>query len=447
MHEKSLGDLVSIKKLLWNIFMGEAYKEENTMDLMIIGNGGREHALAWKLAQSDKVNKIYCAPGNGGTAIENKCVNVDLNTIEEMKDFALENKVDLTIVGPEVYLVQGVVDLFKKNNLKIFGPAQAGAELEGSKSFAKDFMKKYNVKTADYQVFNNLEDSIEHLKKCDFPIVIKADGLAAGKGVYISPTYEEAEKALRECMEEDVFKGAGKTVVIEEFLEGVEASILTITDGKTIVPFLSSKDHKKIYEGETGPNTGGMGVIAPNPYYTDEVKKEFEERIMAPTLEGIQKEGFDFKGIIFFGIMVNKKGVYLLEYNCRMGDPETQCILPLLKTDLLEIIELALEEKLEGADIQWEDKHSCCVTLASLGYPGTFEKGFEITGYDKVNGKYFGAAVTLKDGKVYTNGGRVLNVVNVGENLEAARAATYEDVNKVDFKNKYYRKDIGNVQN
>ncbi|MGL5353580.1 MAG: phosphoribosylamine--glycine ligase, partial [Clostridium sp.] len=323
------------------------------MKLLLIGAGGREHSLAWKLAKSEKVEKIFVAPGNGGTAITDKCENVDITDINELLTFAKENSIDLTVVGPEDPLTKGIVDLFKENGLRIFGPDKAGAELEGSKSYSKDFMKKYGVKTAEYEVFYDADSALGYLENCAYPIVIKADGLAAGKGVAICETHEEASESIKLFMVDDIFKGAGSKVVIEEFLEGVEASILSITDGKTIVPFLSAKDHKQIFDGGKGPNTGGMGVLAPNPYVTDEVQKEFEENIMAKTLAGIQAEGYDFKGIIFFGLMITKKGTYLLEYNVRMGDPETQSVLYLMESDLLEVIEAAMDEKLADIEIKW----------------------------------------------------------------------------------------------
>ncbi|MEG2108958.1 MAG: phosphoribosylamine--glycine ligase, partial [Clostridium sp.] len=302
------------------------------MRILLIGSGGREHAIAWKLSKSDKVSKIYVAPGNGGTAIEKNCENVNITDIEEILSFAKSRNVDLTIVGPEEPLIKGIVNRFKEEGLKIFGPDKAGAELEGSKSFSKDFMKKYGVATAEYEVFYEADKAKEYLNRCKYPIVIKADGLAAGKGVVICDNVKDALDNIDLFMVNDIFNGAGKKVVIEEFLEGVEASILSITDGHTIIPFISAKDHKQIFDDNKGPNTGGMGVVAPNPYVTDEVLKEFEDNIMKRTLDGIKEEGFDFKGIIFFGIMITDSGVKLLEYNVRMGDPETQSVLALMET-------------------------------------------------------------------------------------------------------------------
>lgn len=416
------------------------------MKVLVLGSGGREHAIAYKCAESSKVEKVYVAPGNGGTAIENKCENVNISKIDEFVAFAKKEAIDLTIVGPEVYLVEGVVDTFKKEGLKIFGPGKIGAQLEGSKSFSKDFMKKYNVKTAAYEVFTEVEPAIEYLKTVDYPIVIKADGLAAGKGVVISETYEDAVSTVKSFIVDDVFKGAGQKIVIEEFLTGPEASILAITDGKTMLPFISSKDHKKIYEGETGPNTGGMGVIAPNPYFTKEVEEDFINNIMNPTLEGIREEGFDFTGIVFFGVMITPKGVYALEYNVRMGDPETQAVLPLMDSDLVEVIEKALDGKLSEVKLEWKNGHSCCITGASKGYPASYPTGFEISVNDKFSSKLFIAGAKEEEGKLLTTGGRVLNVVAIDSTLEGARAKAYNDMKNVNFEGLYYRKDIGEVK-
>ncbi|MGG7177327.1 phosphoribosylamine--glycine ligase [Clostridium paraputrificum] len=413
------------------------------MKLLLIGSGGREHAIAWKLAQSPKVEKIYVAPGNGGTAIENKCENLNITDINELATFAKENHIYLTVVGPEDPLTKGITNTFKAQGLRVFGPDAAGAQLEGSKSFSKDFMKKYGVKTAEYEVFTEVEKALEYLETCSYPIVIKADGLAAGKGVLICETKEEAKDGVKTCMVDDVFNGAGKKIVVEEFLEGVEASILSITDGKTIIPFVSAKDHKQIFDGGTGPNTGGMGVLAPNPYVTEEVMKDFEDNISANTLKGIQEEGFDFKGIIFFGLMITNKGTYLLEYNVRMGDPETQSVLNLMESDLFEVIEAAMNEKLNETVIKWKDEVCVNVVLASKGYPGNFTKGYEITINDSIRDNVFLAGAILEDGVLKTNGGRVLSVVGTGKTLEEAREAAYRNIELVNFEGAYCRKDIG----
>lgn len=416
------------------------------MKILLVGSGGREHAIAWKLAQNSKVEKIYCAPGNGGTALEDKCENVKVSGNENLLKFAKENNIDLTVVGPENPLCEGIVDLFKESNLKIFGPDKKAAMLEGSKSFSKDFMKKYGVKTAEYGVFSNKEEAIKYVENCEIPVVIKADGLAAGKGVVICESKEEAISTLEDFMSKDIFKGAGQRVVIEEFLEGVEASILSITDGKVVLPFVSSKDHKQIFDGNKGANTGGMGTIAPNPYCTEEVLKAFEADIMKPTLKGIQEEDMDFKGIIFFGLMICKKGVYLLEYNVRMGDPETEVVLPLMESDFLELIEAAIEETLSSKEVKFKNASACCIIAASKGYPGSYEVGFEIRGTETATGKVFSAGTELKEGKLLTKGGRVLGVTSIGESLEEARASAYKNIEAIDFEGIYYRKDIGEIK-
>ena len=415
------------------------------MKILLIGSGGREHALAWKLAKNSRVEKIYVAPGNGGTAIEAKCenINIDVNDIDKLLEFAISNYIDLTVVGPEDPLTRGIVDRFKEKGLKIFGPNEKAAQLEGSKSFSKDFMKKYGVKTAEYEVFYDSEKALAYLEKCSYPIVVKADGLAAGKGVSICENKEEAINAVKSFMIDDIFKGAGQKIVIEEFLDGVEASILSITDGKTIIPFISAKDHKQIFNGGKGPNTGGMGVLAPNPYVTAEVLKDFRENIMDRTLEGIIEEGFDFKGVIFFGVMITKKGTYLLEYNVRMGDPETQSVLNLMESDLLEIIEKTLIEELDDLKIKWKTGACINVVLASNGYPGTFVKGYEINIDDELKDKVFIAGAKFEDKVLKTNGGRVLSVVGVGNTIDEAREDAYKAIDKVNFKYKYYRNDIG----
>lgn len=413
------------------------------MNLLLIGSGGREHAIAWKLAKSNKVSKIYVAPGNGGTAFENKCENVNITDIDELVKFAKDKNIYLTVVGPEDPLTKGITDKFKEAGLRIFGPDKNGAQLEGSKSFSKEFMKKYGVKTAEYEVFTEAPKALKYLEKCSYPVVIKADGLAAGKGVSICSTKEEAKDAINDFMVNDIFKGAGQKVVVEEFLDGVEASILSICDGHTIIPFVSAKDHKQIYDGGKGPNTGGMGVLAPNPYVTDEVLKDFEENIMKNTLKGIQEEGFDFKGIIFFGLMITKKGTYLLEYNVRMGDPETQSVLSLMDSDLFEVIEAALNEKLSETTIKWKNEVCINVVLASKGYPKKFNKGYEIKIDDSIKDKVFVAGAVEENGVLKTSGGRVLSVVGHGKTLEEARKDAYNNVKLVSFKDSYYRTDIG----
>ncbi|MDP4145979.1 MAG: phosphoribosylamine--glycine ligase [Bacillota bacterium] len=415
------------------------------MKILLIGSGGREHALAWKLAQSSAVEKIYCAPGNGGTAVEAKCENINIDDIDEQLKFAQENNIELTVVGPEAPLVDGIVDKFKAAGLKIFGPSAVAAQLEGSKSFSKDFMKKYGVKTAEYAVFTDRDEALKYLETCSYPIVIKADGLAAGKGVVISEDYSNAAQTIEDFMVSDIFKGSGKKVVIEEFLDGVEASILSITDGNVIIPFISSKDHKQIFDKNQGPNTGGMGAICPNPYCTEEVLEKFEKGILEPTLKGIQEENMDYIGIIFFGLMITKKGVYALEYNVRMGDPETQAVLTLMESDLSDLILAAVDKKLSNYEVKWFDGHSCCIVAASEGYPGKYQTGLNIAGVDSVDGKVFIAGAVLEDGVLKTAGGRVLAAVNKGTTLEEAIEKSYKDMEKVKFSGIYYRKDIGTI--
>ncbi|SHH42637.1 phosphoribosylamine--glycine ligase [Clostridium intestinale] len=415
------------------------------MKLLLIGAGGREHAIAWKLAKNEKVEKIYVAPGNGGTALENKCENINITDLDELVSFAKENDIYLTVVGPEEPLINGIVDKFKKASLKIFGPEQKAAMLEGSKSFSKEFMQKYGVKTAGYKEFYDHLKALEYLNQSEYPLVVKADGLAAGKGVSICFTKKEAEDAIYSFMVDDIFNGAGKKIIIEDFLEGIEASIISIVDGNTIVPFISAKDHKQIFDGGKGPNTGGMGVIAPNPFVTEEVLKDFNDNILIPTLTGIKEERFDYRGIIFFGIMITKKGVELLEYNVRMGDPETQSLLSLMESDLLELIEASLEDRLESFPIEWINGTCVNVVLASKGYPGDYEKGKIITINEEVKNNVFVAGGKIQDGSLVTSGGRVLSVVGIAETPELAKKETYNKIQSVKFEGMYYRNDIGEI--
>lgn len=411
--------------------------------ILIIGSGGREHAIGWKFAEDFKNREedleLYFAPGNAGTVQIG--TNVALSSIEEMKDFAKENQVDLTFVGPEAELADGIVDLFQAEDLAVFGPHKAAAQLEASKAFAKDFMAKYGVKTAKYKNFQGPMLAIEYLETQEYPIVVKASGLAAGKGVIICQDFEEAKQAVLEIMEDKTFGDAGNEVVIEEYLEGFEASILSFFNGNKIVPFVSAKDHKKIGEGETGLNTGGMGVIAPNPLFTDEHFRLFDEQIMEPTKKGLIEEDLAFAGVIFFGLMISSKGVYLLEYNLRMGDPETQTTLPLLETDLYESVTKAI--KGEDFDLSFKNQSACCVVMVSGGYPGNYEKGFPVRGLEKVECPNFIAGAKLINDTVVTSGGRVINIVGLGDSLEEARAIAYENIKKVHFDYEYYRNDIG----
>ena len=413
------------------------------MKVLIIGSGGREHALVSKVLENTTVEKVFCAPGNGGTYREPKCENINIRKIDELLAFAIENRIDITIVGSEELLVEGIVDKFKESGLKILGPSEKAARLEGSKAYSKEFMKKYGIKTAAYEVFENENEAIKYLKSCEYPIVIKADGLAAGKGVVVCNDFTEAKASINDFMVLDIFKGSGKKIVIEEFLEGVEASILSITDGEIILPFISSKDHKQIFDEDKGPNTGGMGVIAPNPYCNEKVLEEFKKYILQPTLKGIQEEAMDYKGIIFFGIMITGKGVYLLEYNVRFGDPETQAVLPLMKSDFTELVISAIEGELVNFNLQWKEGYSCCIIAASKGYPGSYDTGFEITELHKLEGKLFIAGAKEKEGIMRTAGGRVLGITAFGQSLEDARRIAYADMEKIQFDGMYYRMDIG----
>lgn len=416
------------------------------MKILVTGEGAREHAIISSLSKNKKVNKIYASSGNAGTESVDKCENIQLNSIDDILSFVKKEKIDLTVVGSEDMLVKGIVDLFDENSIKIFGPNKASAVLEGSKAYAKDFMKKYGIKTADYQIFSSEKEAKKYLEKCNYPIVIKASGLALGKGVIICENEEDAKNAVDKIMVEKIFKEAGEEIVIEEYLKGVEASILSITDGDTIIPFISAKDHKKIGNNDTGPNTGGMGAIAPNPYMTKEVYEKFTKDILNPTLNGMKKENMDFAGIIFFGLMINEKGVYLLEYNMRMGDPETQVVLSLLETDFLSIIESSLNKELKNIEIKWTEKYAASVVLASGGYPEKYKKGYKITGLEKIKNTYFIAGAKKEEnGDIITSGGRVLNVVATGDTLKKALDKVYSDIENVHFTDMYFRKDIGKI--
>lgn len=420
------------------------------MNILIIGSGGREHALAWKFSQDTHVNQIFIAPGNAGTARENKCQNIQLTAISDLKQFAIDKHIDLTMVGSEAWLADGIVDEFQQADLAIFGPHQAAAQLEVSKAFAKQFMLKHGVKTAAYQEFDQLDAALEYLNDCDYPTVIKADGLAAGKGVIIAANQAEAEAAVMAIMSDKVFGNAGNKIIIEAFLTGVEASILSFTDGKTILPFLSAKDHKKIGEGETGLNTGGMGVISPSPSVTDSVYQQFINDILQPTLNGLQTDRLGFAGVIFFGLMINERGVFLIEYNMRMGDPETQTVLPLMNHSLTELVQAGLDGKLSEITLSWKPQHATCVVAAAQGYPESYDKGMAITGTNEMDAQTIcfiaGAAESPEsNGQMLTNGGRVLNVVALDDTLEKANKRAYHNLKKIDFNGITYRSDIGHI--
>jgi phosphoribosylamine--glycine ligase len=413
------------------------------MKVMVLGSGGREHAISWKLSKSDIVEKVYVVPGNGGTTREEKCENVNLKSDEEILKFALKNRIDYTVVGPEKFLVDGIVNDFEKNNLKIFGPDRRAAMLEGSKVWAREFQKKYGVKIPEYTIFEDYDEASHFLSTVNFPKVIKADGLAKGKGVYIVNNFQDSLEVIKRLMKEKSLGEAGKKIVVEDYIEGHEASIIAVTDGKTIVPFQSAMDYKKIYDDDKGPNTGGMGSISPNPYFTNEVFENFKKDIMEPTLKGIIKEKLNYKGIIYFGIMISNGKTYLLEYNVRFGDPETQALLPLMETDLMEVILKTLKGELDEVKIKWKEESSCCVILASNGYPGSYETGFEIKGLENCKSKIFHNATKDDSGTFLTNGGRVLSVVGMDKDPKKAVKKAYTGVNDIKFANIYCRKDIG----
>ena len=413
------------------------------MKIMVVGGGGREHAIIRKLKENKDIEKIYALPGNGGIAADAECVNVSATDIAGIVDFAKNNDIDFAVVAPDDPLVLGAVDALNEIGIKCFGPNKNAAIIEGSKVFSKNLMKKYGIPTAEYEVFSDMDKALEYLETAPIPTVIKADGLALGKGVIIANTREEARDAVKSMMEDKVFGESGSNVVIEEFLTGPEVSVLSFTDGKTVVPMVSSMDHKRAKDNDEGLNTGGMGTVAPNPYYTDEVAKECMEKIFVPTINAMNSEGRTFKGCLYFGLMITPDGTKVIEYNCRFGDPETQVVLPLLDTDLFEIFNAVADERLSEIDVKFRDENACCVIMASDGYPSKYEKGYEITVDDDMNGELFVAGAVIKDGKLLTNGGRVLGVTCTAPTLKEAIDKAYGEVAKVHFGNAYYRKDIG----
>ena len=411
------------------------------MKIMVVGGGGREHAIIKKIKENKNVTEIFALPGNGGIAKDATCVDIGAKDIEGITKFAVDNNIDFAIVAPDDPLVLGAVDSLNKAGIKTFGPKADAAIIEGSKVFSKNLMKKYNIPTAEYEVFENLDDAVKYLETAPIPTVIKADGLALGKGVIIAETRKEAIDAVYSMMEDKIFGASGSRVVIEEFLTGPEVSVLSFTDGKTVIPMISSMDHKRALDNDEGLNTGGMGTIAPNPYYTEEIAKECMETIFLPTIDAMNKEGRTFTGCLYFGLMLTPKGPKVIEYNCRFGDPETQVVLPLLKSDLLDIMLHIYDGTLCDAEVEFDNKCACCVIMASEGYPQSYEKGFEITMPEDKN--IYVAGATLKDGKLLTNGGRVLGVTEIGDTLADAIAKSYETVKSVSFGNAFYRKDIG----
>ncbi len=417
------------------------------MKILVVGGGGREHTIVWKIAQSPKVDKIYCAPGNGGIASIAECVPIKATDIEGIVSLAKEKEVDLVMVAPDDPLVMGMVDALEAEGIRAFGPRANAAIIEGSKVFSKELMKKYNIPTAGYEVFDDPAAALEYIKKGSFPAVIKAEGLALGKGVIIAQNFEEAQAGIHDIMEDKVFGESGNRVVIEEFLTGPEVSVLAFCDGKTVVPMVSAQDHKRAYDNDEGLNTGGMGTFSPSRLYDAAKAEECMQNIFLPTVAAMAAEGRPFKGVLYFGLMMTEKGVKVIEYNARFGDPETQVVLPRLKTDLVEIMEAVIDERLDEINIEWKDNAAVCVVMASGGYPTKYKTGYEITGLDEVEKNddlmVFHAG-TKRDGeKILTAGGRVLGITAVGENLDAAIKRAYEGVGMVSFENCHYRKDIG----
>ncbi len=421
------------------------------MKILMVGSGGREHALIKKFKESPKCDKLYCAPGNGGIAKDAECVNIGAMDIENMVKFAKDNAIDLVFVAPDDPLAAGMVDAMEKAGVRAFGPNADAAIIEASKVFSKNLMKKYGIPTAKYEVFSDPKKAIEYIESENTtPVVVKADGLALGKGVIIAQTIDDAKEAVKSIMEDKKFGDSGNNIVIEEFLTGPEVSVLAFTDGKVVKPMVSSKDHKRAYDNDEGLNTGGMGTVSPNPYYTDEIAKQCYDTIFVPTIEAMAKEGRPFKGCLYFGLMITPNGPKVIEYNARFGDPEAQVVLPRLKTDLVDICEAIIDEKLSDVDIEWYDGATACVVMASGGYPLSYKKGVEIKGLDE-NGGVDGAIVyhagTKLDGdKMLTNGGRVLGVTAKADTLDEALDKAYKAVKKIDFENAHYRTDIGRTK-
>ena len=418
------------------------------MKVLIVGSGGREHAIATAVAKSPKVDKIYCAPGNAGIAHIAECVDIGAMAFDKLVEFAKEKAIDLTVIGMDDPLVGGVVDKFEEAGLRVFGPRKNAAILEGSKAFSKDLMKKYNIPTAKYEVFTNSEDAIKYVKEQNtYPAVIKADGLALGKGVILAESEKEAVEAIHSMIDDKQFGESSSTIVVEEYLTGPEVSVLSFTDGKTVVPMISSMDHKRALDGDKGLNTGGMGTVAPNPYYTEDIAKECMEKIFLPTINAMNAEGRTFEGCLYFGLMLTPNGPKVIEYNCRFGDPETQVVLPMLEGDLCEIFEAIYEHRLADVKIGWKSGYCTCVVMASGGYPVKYKKGIEMFGMDdkgQVDGAFiYHAGTKYEDGKFYTNGGRVLGVTCNAYTLQGALDKSYEAVSKIKFEGEHFRKDIG----
>ena len=415
------------------------------MKILIIGSGGREHAIAWKLSNESNVKEIYCAPGNAGISDVAKCLNINETDTDSLVKFAKENKIDLTIVGPEVPLVNGIVDEFEKENLRIFGPNKKCSQLEGSKAFCKDFMIRHNIPTAKYKEYTDLEKAISEIDSFGYPVVIKADGLAAGKGVVISENKEDAISTLKDMMEDKKFGNAGDKIVVEEFLKGIETSILAFVDNDTIVPMVSAKDHKKVFNKEMGPNTGGMGTFSPSEIYTNELSEEIMVNVLQKTLDGFKKDNLNYKGILFVGLMITNEGAKVLEYNVRFGDPETQSVLFRLESNLSEIMGSIIDNNLKNIDIKYSEEEAVCVMLTSGGYPESYEKGKIIKGLDKLDDDIvvFHSGTKLVDGNLVTNGGRVIGITTKAKTVKNAAEKVYENIKRINFEGMHYRTDIG----
>jgi phosphoribosylamine--glycine ligase len=417
------------------------------MKVLVVGGGGREHALVWKIAQSPKVTKIYCAPGNAGISEQATIVPIKANDLNSLLEFSVKEKIDLTVVGPEDPLTQGIVDLFESKGLFIFGANRKAAKIEGSKAFAKEVMKKYYIPTAFYEIFDNRNEAVQYIRRQGAPIVVKADGLAAGKGVMVCNTVEEAIQSVDKIMVEKIFGEAGNRIIIEEYLVGEEASYIAFTDGKTILPMASSQDHKSIFDGDRGPNTGGMGAYSPAPVVTDEVHEKIIEKILRPIIYGLEEESRTYKGVLYAGLMIHDGHPKVLEFNARFGDPETQPVLMRMKGDIVPILEACMKGTLSQHRIEWDSRPSVCVVMASKGYPGDYEKGIMIRGLEEVSrmeGVFvFHAGTTIKDGQRVTNGGRVLGVTGLGEDIPRAIEKTYQAVKKISWDGVHYRTDIG----
>lgn len=414
------------------------------MKVLVIGSGGREHAIAYKLNQSSKVDKIYAIPGNPGIAKIGECIEGSVEDNKMIVDFAKENKIDLTVIGPEVPLCNGLADDLEAAGLMAFGPTKHAATLEGSKAFSKDFMVRHNIPTAKYKEVNSYDEAIEAINDFDYPLVIKADGLAAGKGVVIVDNVDDAKTTLKEMMVDGSLDGAGSKVVLEEFLTGFECSLLCFCDGETIVPMVSAKDHKQIYDGNTGPNTGGMGTVSPNPFVPENMDEVLKNDILVPFMKGLKADNMDYRGVVFIGLMIENGKAKVLEFNVRFGDPETQSIMLRLDSDLYDIMVGCATKTLKDVEVKWNDQHVACLVLASGGYPGSYAKGIEIKNIDDCDDcVIFHAGTAIKDGKLVTSGGRVLNICATGSSLEDVRNKVYAVADKIDFEGKYYRKDIG----